>query len=135
MATNPSGNVNPLLACDAGPKVLSDPEIASFKGNVLKFLSARRNEKVSLYFRELNDGLWFSVGDTEQFIPASLRKVPLMIAILKQAEKEKDLLDRQVEYDRSSDDTSRQNFKPSQMLVAGNKYKFQGALQLFLFKP
>jgi len=117
-----SGNINPLLACDTAAGVLSDPEIGSFKEKVEAFLNARAEAKTSVYFRELNDGLWFSVGDTQQYIPASLRKVPLMIAILKQAERENGLLDRQVKFEQSSDDTSRQNFKPSQSLVFGNAY-------------
>jgi beta-lactamase class A len=116
-----SGNTNPLLACDAASEVLSDPEIGSFKQSVETFLNARPGEKTSVYFRELNDGLWFSIGDVEQYIPASLRKVPLMIAVLKQAEKETGLLDRKVTF-AQPDDSAKQNFKPSQGLVFGNAY-------------
>jgi len=116
-----SGNTNPLLACDAASEVLSDPEIGSFKGSLETFLNARGGEKTSVYFRELNDGLWFSIGDVEQYIPASLRKVPLMMAVLKQGEKEPGLLDRKVKFEQS-DDSAKQNFKPSQGLVFGTSY-------------
>jgi len=115
------GNTNPLLACDAASEVLSDPEISSFKQSLETFLNARAGEKTSVYFRELNDGLWFSIGDVEQYIPASLRKVPLMIAVLKQAEQESGLLDRKVKFTQS-DDSAQQNFKPSQGLVFGTSY-------------
>ena len=117
-----SGNTNPLLACDGASEVLSDPEISSFKEHVEKYLNTRQGINTGVYFRELNDGLWFSIGDTEQFIPASLRKVPLMIAILKQAESESSLLDRQVKFDQSEDDSSKQNFRPSQTLASGKFY-------------
>lgn len=117
-----TGNINPLLACDTAADVLSDPEIASFKENVEKFLNTRGEGRISVYFRELNDGQWFDIGDTEQFIPASLRKVPLMIAILKQAEKENGLLDREVKFDQTNDESAKQNFKPSQTLVFGKNY-------------
>ena len=117
-----SGYTNPLLACDAASEVLGDPEIASFKQTVEKYLLSHRGEKVSVYFRELNDGLWFSIGDVEQYIPASLRKVPLMIALLKQAEGETGLLERRVKFDQANDDSAKQNFKPSQGLSAGASY-------------
>ena len=77
---------------------------------------------VAVYFRELNDGNWFSIGDSEKFIPASMRKVPLMIALLKQAETEKDLLERSVTFDLSNDYNLNQNIKPSKTLVFGSKY-------------
>lgn len=118
------GNVNPLLACDAA-ETLSDPEVKALRGQVEKFVKSRGDARISVYFRELNDGLWFGLGDTKKFIPASLRKVPLMIAILKQAETDKDLLSRQIEFRETVDDTLKQNYKPSQMLKFGNKYTIQ----------
>lgn len=121
-----SGLINPLLACDVAADVLNDPKLVSFKKEIEKYLDTRmgRDEavKVSVYFRELNNGRWFSLGDTDKFIPASLRKVPLMIALLKMAETEKNLLDRQVKFDLTTDYNLKQNFKPSRMLVVGNQY-------------
>ena len=116
------GNVNPLLACDAASEILRDPEIRALKGQIEKFVTTRGDARISVYFRELNDGFWFGVGDTKKFIPASLRKVPLMIALLKQAETDKDLLSRPIEFKETVDDTERQNYKPSQMLILGQKY-------------
>ena len=118
--------INPLLACDVADDVISNPEIIPFKGKIEEFLNTRLDKrwatKVSVYYRELNDGYWFSIGDSEKFIPASMRKVPLMIALLKQAEKETDLLERIVTFDLSNDYNLNQNFKPSQSLVFGNRY-------------
>src|SRR6185369_15084928 len=99
--------INPLLACDIADNVISEPELAPFKNKIEKYLNSgidkRLSKKVSVYFRELNDGYWFSIGDTERYTPASLRKVPLMIALLKQAEKEGGLLDRRVKFDLAND--------------------------------
>ena len=118
--------VNPLLACDVADDVLSDPELAPFKRQIELYLSTKLDKRfatrVSVYFRELNDGYWFSIGETERFIPASLRKVPLMIALLKQAEKDTGLLDRRVKYDLANDYNLNQNIKPSKTLVAGGEY-------------
>jgi len=117
---------NPLLACDVASDVLNDPKLISFKKEVEQYLDSRMGKdgsaKVSVYFRELNDGLWFSIGETDKFVPASLRKVPLMIALLKMAETEKNLLERKVKFDLTTDDNLKQNFKPSQTLVSGKQY-------------
>lgn len=121
--------INPLLACDVANDVLSDPEIVTFKNQVEQFLNTRMDKRwaarVSVYYRELNDGHWFSIGDTEKFTPASLRKVPLMIALLKQAEKADGLLDRQVKFDLANDYNLNQNIKPSKTLVSGKSYSIR----------
>lgn len=118
--------INPLLACDIADDLISNADIIPFKGKIEQFLNTRMDKRwatrVSVYYRELNDGYWFSIGDTEKFIPASLRKVPLMIALLKQAETEHGLLDRIVTFDLSNDYNLNQNIKPSQTLLFGNKY-------------
>jgi len=118
--------INPLLACDVADDVISNPDITPFKEKIEQFLDTRLDKrwatKVGVYYRELNDGYWFSIGDSEKFIPASMRKLPLMIALLKQAETESGLLERSVTFDLSNDYNQAQNFKPSQTLVVGNKY-------------
>jgi beta-lactamase class A len=119
-------HINPLLACDVAEDLIRAPELVPFKNKIQTYLNTavdkRRSKKVSVYFRELNDGYWFSIGDTEKYIPASLRKVPLMIALLKQAEIETGLLDRPVKFDLANDYNLNQNIKPSKTLVPGNEY-------------
>lgn len=119
-------HINPLLACDDAEDRLRDPQLSSFKDKLEAYLQSRINIRgatnASVYFRELNDGHWFSIGDSEKFIPASLRKVPLMIALLKQAETDKILLDRLVKYNLSNDYNLNQNIKPAQTLVPSQKY-------------
>ncbi len=117
---------NPLLACDVADDVVSAPEILPFKEKIEQYVNTQIDKhlvtQVGVYYRELNDGYWFSIGDSEKFIPASMRKVPLMIALLKQAETESNLLDRSVTFDLSNDYNLNQNIKPSQTLVFGSKY-------------
>lgn len=118
--------INPLLACDIAEDVVSAPELVPFKNKIEKYLHTavdkRGSIKVSVYFRELNDGYWFGIGDSEKFIPASLRKVPLMIALLKQAETEVGLLDRRVKFKLANDYNFSQNIKPSKTLAQGSEY-------------
>jgi beta-lactamase class A len=117
--------VNPLLECDRGADVIQSEELHSFRARVVEHLATLQYpgvEDVSVYFRELNDGLWFSIGDEGRYAPASLRKIPMMIAALKQADRAPELLLRRVRFDLGQDYTRQQNFKPSVQLVRGEEY-------------
>lgn len=46
----------------------------------------------AVYFRDLQNGPWFGVRESERFLPASLFKVPVMMAVLKASEKEESLM-------------------------------------------
>lgn len=121
-------HINPLLECDSADDVLRNRELRPFKEKIETSLKTRMGRgwasNVSVYFRELNDGLWFGIGESEKFVPASLRKVPLMIALLKQAERGTagDLLNRRIKFELSRDYNADQNIKPSQTLVPGREY-------------
>lgn len=128
--------VSPLLECDSDREVLRNRELRPFKAKVESLVSAvtgttggpdglappSQVEAVSVYFRELNDGLWFGINEELTFSPASMRKVPMLIAILKQAERMPDLLDRQVVADLAQDHNARQNFKPAHPVELGKRY-------------
>lgn len=82
----------------------------------------RKVEAISVYFRELNDGWLLKFGDIDSFAPASLLKVPLMIAIFKEAERNPGILKRAVTY-RGNNDLSRiQRTKPAKTLTPNQSY-------------
>ncbi len=117
--------VNPLLECDRGGDLVQSDELTPFREKVEAHLRTLRYpgvESVAVYFRELNDGVWFSIGDSERFAPASLRKIPMMIALLKQSERAPELLLRKVRFDLQNDHTAQQSIKPSVQLVRGEEY-------------
>lgn len=49
-----------------------------------------------MYFRKLNEGQWIGINEKDFFTPASMMKTPLLIAFLKRAEKQPELLDMKV---------------------------------------
>lgn len=118
--------VSPLLECDSGRDLLRNRELSPFKQKVeavVADLSRRGDaERVAVYFRELNDGIWFSLNEGMAFSPASMRKVPMMIAILKEAERTPDLLSRGIVANLKQDHDAGQNIKPSQPLEPGRTY-------------
>lgn len=118
--------INPLLECDAVRDVVRNRELRPFREKIERYLAGRKGpegaERVAIYFRELNDGLWFSIGDQERFTPASMRKVPMMIAVLKQAERDPALLSRRIAAHLKQDHNAYQTIKPSRALEPGRAY-------------
>jgi beta-lactamase class A len=62
-------------------------------------LDSRWANQVAVYFRDLNNGPWFDIGEMTHFFPASLLKVPLLMAVLKQAETKPAILKQKIKYD------------------------------------
>ena len=124
-------HINPLLACDIAEDVLDNKKLSNFENKVDDYLKLKSDKsgtpRVSVYFREMNEGLWFAIGKEMKFTPASLRKIPLMIALLKMSERQTagNLLAREVKFDLSSDYNANQNVMPSQTMTPGNKYQIK----------
>jgi len=80
--------INPLLECNVGSSI-SD-ELQSFKGDlqeeINKLTKQGEIDSAAVYFRDMNNGPWFGINETEEFFPASLLKVPVAMAYLKQSE-------------------------------------------------
>lgn len=116
--------INPLLECEDTQRVLQDEELVPFKFKVDKFtqelIRNKQADNISVYFRELNDGIAFRIGETRAYSPASLLKVPLMIAVLKHAEKNPGLLNKKIRYDNKDLEVI-QNTE-SGRLTLGNAY-------------
>jgi beta-lactamase class A len=125
--------VNPLLECEGDQDLMRNRELRPFKRKIESYLKERMRfpgvESASVYFRELNDGIWFSIGETERFTPASLRKVPMMIALLKQEEREPNFLARKIRFQLRNDHTIQQTIKPSSVMTAGREYTVEELLQ------
>lgn len=81
---------------------LDHSELNSFRTKIEKHIEKLKNDHkdlhVSYYFRDLNNGLWTGINERETFSPASLFKVPLMIALLKKAEKDPNVWTMGVNY-------------------------------------
>jgi beta-lactamase class A len=94
--------VNPLLDCElAMPSSLRTH--AELQAELQRIVTRVEEDgiatQVSIYFRALNDGPWIAIDANEQFTPASLMKVPLMVAVLRRADAEPEFLKRKVRYD------------------------------------
>lgn len=90
--------INPTLSC-YGPHI---KELRSFRYFLDVYLRELHNThpdlKVSYYFRDLANGIWIGINEKEEFSPASLLKLPVMIALLREAEKNPDFFNKSIEF-------------------------------------
>lgn len=117
---------NPLLSCDNAREAISNPlNVSKFKIEALinKKIADHEADFISVYFRDLNNGPWFGIEEKSEFIGGSLLKVPLMIAYLKDAETNPDILQKKIRYGKLNPQVSlNQFFQPSEGIKVGNDY-------------
>ena len=113
--------VSPLLYIDNSESVF--PELDPLKRKVSSYIArAVREDKASdigFYFRDLGTARWTGVNHDHKFAPASMLKVATLIAYLKLAQKDPNILLEKHEYIPEAD--SGQVFKPSKYFSAGIK--------------
>ncbi len=81
---------------------------------------------VSLYFRDLNNGPWVGVGENEVFSPASLLKIPVVMGLLKYAETNPEILNKEIQITESDiEKDSIQNIIFPNVLKKDTKYTLE----------
>lgn len=116
--------VSPLLECE-NSMVSQDPNLTTLKKSI-EFIIDQEvdSQKISLasiYYRDLANGPWLSINTGEYFSPASLIKVPVMMAYYKEAEKDPSILEKKI-INTKSFDYSQQNITPTQTLEIDKEY-------------
>lgn len=76
--------------------------------------------RAALYFRDLDAGLWIGINQSDTYYPASLLKVPTIIALYKEAETAPSVLNEYVGYDPSI--LPNVPFDDPSSLIAGRVY-------------
>jgi len=118
--------VSPLLECNVnGESALKKyvPFESKLKDQIKEEIIDKNSDiHLAVYFRNLNNGPWFGINEGDDFAPASLLKVPLMIAYLKMSEQDPGVLTKTITYDASQGDTVSQDIPPKEPLVSGELY-------------
>lgn len=97
---------NPLLDCDNfHPSILKNH--VELKNNLNNYVNEAIKggtaDTISVYFCSLNNGPWIGVNENYYYTPASLLKVPLLVAVLKKSEEDSDFLKTKILYDKVAD--------------------------------
>lgn len=127
---------SPLLDVELPEGVDIRHERIPFKFKVVDFVKkmtdGTRIQDVAVYFRDLSDGPWFGINEHREFDPASMMKVPVMIAWLKRAEKNPRSLKQTFLYDGVIDMSAIQTHKPRHTLKAGHHYRVEELLEYMI---
>jgi beta-lactamase class A len=127
--------ISPLLLCDASQPTQSSEFVAlrsQIKTYATAQIAAGDISTTSVYFRDLKAGTWTSLNRNAQYNPASLLKVPLMIAVFKKAEEDHSFLGKELVYDGKSDLNAEEYFKPSYAIEPGHSYSVHDLLRYMI---
>lgn len=118
--------LNPLLTCEVGYDRIRQKQLAPIKKKLERLIAERIESGdatgISVYFRQLDDGMTFNINGNEGFEPVSLNKIPIMMGYLKLAEHDPKVLKKKLLYNGKKDWTATQHFKPRETLVSGKSY-------------
>ncbi|MFZ2151235.1 MAG: serine hydrolase [Candidatus Absconditicoccaceae bacterium] len=121
------GLTNPILNTSIGENLMNNKNI-----NLEYYLNDYERVKIangditdlSVYFRNFNNGNRFGVKEKALFSPASLMKLPLLLAYFKKDETENGFLQRKLIFTKNgTSDNYKQNIMPSKRLQVGKEYK------------
>ena len=114
--------VAPLLVCGSTQIRNTEPYLDLEKKIADQIASAKKTSgvmDVSVYFRDFK-GNWLDINGTEQYAPASLLKVPIMIAYLKASESHPEVLTQKLRYDGLVNENDAETFATSSDLSVGS---------------
>ena len=103
----------------------SSKYLYSLENDLKEGVEKWKNDKfitdASIYYRDLINGPWMGINERAEFAPASLIKVPLLMAYYYRAEHDPTILDKKILV-TGSYDYSQQIVKPEKELVIGKSY-------------
>lgn len=127
---------SPLLDVELPEGMAVNSEPLPFKKKVQAYLNAQISsgqvKEVSVYYRDLQDGPWFGINENREFNPASMMKVAVMVAWLKRAEQNPQLLKQTMTYNYPEDMRTMQNIKPARSVEPGRSYPVEELLRYMM---
>ncbi len=93
--------INPILSCEIGTKnvfIELRPIEEKLNKAVERALDEGKAKDISVYVRMMNSGRWIGINEDAKYVPASLMKVLVMMAYLKTAENDSQLLSQRITY-------------------------------------
>jgi beta-lactamase class A len=118
---------NPLLDCEVNQNYgISEynPSREEVRHTIAESVKNGKIDYAAVYFRDLNNGPWFGINEEKFFSPASLLKIPVMIAFFKEMESDPNLASKEILYDKEiTKNKVDQQFPPENEIKVGQKYK------------
>lgn len=117
---------NPLLECEVAKGTINSQKI-NFEPELRQYLQSLESKegvtRIGVYYRDLNNGPTFGINQNEGFVPASLLKVPIMIALLKAVDDKPEILNQLIPFNTpQSTEYFNQQIDPESVLEPGKNY-------------
>ncbi len=96
--------LNPIIDFEKQKKFyIEELDPLSLKGQIENYLNSAdiKNNHIAVYFRDLTNGMWIGINERDDFLPASLFKVPIMLLWLKRIEDKRSSLKTMLSYDKA----------------------------------
>jgi beta-lactamase class A len=128
--------ISPLISCNFGSvKMFSQdqPIVNNLSTVVNRHKNAGDISDASVYFNDLTSGQWASINGKDKYYPASLGKIPIMIAYFALAESSSSVLDQQEAYPTGLPDLNlQQEISPEQAIAAGKDYSVEQLVEYMI---
>ncbi len=126
-------NINPLRCEPDTAK--KKKEYVVLRSELVNYIDRKQQEgkvkEVAIYFRDLQNGPILNINEQENFIPASLLKLPFMIMYFKKAESDPAMLAQKVTI-KGDVSTWEQNVTPGKSAKLGESYTIEELLTLMI---
>ena len=136
VANNEFRLTSPLLDVELPEGVGVNYEPLPFKNRVMELVKMQikngQAREIAVYYRDMHDGPWFGINENKEFDPASMMKVPVMIAWLKRAEINPRVFSERLDYNFSDDLRTMQTIKPGRSVEPGLSYTVEELLSLMM---
>lgn len=130
-----SSLTNPLLECDLGQATIGSSK-QDFTSDLEAFTDGLKEqgevEEIAVYFRDLNNGPVFGINQGTPFAPASLLKLPLLIAYLHWSEEDPNVMSEKLYFEHPVDLGFQQEIVPAVSLEIGKSYSVRELLETMI---
>ncbi len=124
-------HVSPLLLCNINqPQQINEDK--GLESQVRTFISdhiaQNKVDNMSVYIIDYRNGKWAGVNQGDQYDPASMLKVPVMMAYYREAEKDPSILTQQIAFNGDDQNTD-EYFKSPNNIVSGKYYTVEQLIE------
>ncbi len=119
--------IKPLLTCSLELRDYKKVESLEkeLRSVIDKETETKKITNLSLFFHDLDNGSWIAINRNDKFSPASLLKVPIMIAYFKLAEENPDLLQKELLVVDEINNSLKPNIIPEKRVEPGKVYTIE----------
>lgn len=123
--------IRPLLLCEVSSEQ-SFSEFTPLKNKISDYVQGLKKSKnitkVSVYFRDYRLGKWLYVNENEQYAPASLVKVPVMIAYLRFAQSHPEIFSKTLRFEEKQNYNELEHFLSPNVIKPYKSYTIEELL-------